>query len=145
MYKEFPASLDKLYEMLEFIVSEAQSTGFGDGHISKIELAAEEALVNIISHGYPSTEGTVEIHCFSLPNNGMKIVLKDKGIPYNPLLGVDTFDPKKVSVDRNLGGYGIYFITKLMDEVDYKREEEANILTLIKYVTTDESASTPAS
>ena len=34
--------------------------------------------------------------------------------------------------DRNIGGLGIFLVTHLMDKMEYKREDEKNILTLTK-------------
>lgn len=63
MNKIFAAHLDNLYEMLLFIRSQAESIGFDEIEISKIELACEEALVNIISYGYPTMTGEIQVHC----------------------------------------------------------------------------------
>ena len=35
--------------------------------------------------------------------------------------------------ERKIGGLGVYFIRSIMDEVHYRREQDRNILTLIKY------------
>lgn len=124
MGKKFQASLDQLYDMLDFIRDEAKSVGFEPRSVSKIELACEEALVNIIQHGYPDFRGNIEIFCLRPESKGIKIVIKDHGIPFNPL-----------SLSKKEGtGYGIFFIIRLMDEVSYVREENSNILTLVKFL-----------
>lgn len=133
MMKTFPASLDKLYEMLQFVRLQAQDALFDESQTSKIELALEEALVNIISYGYPNRSGAIEIHCSAMDNTGLKIVLKDRGIPYNPLTNAKRFNPMDALEAKTIGGYGVYFILKIMDEVDYTRENNFNILTLVKY------------
>ena len=51
MFKNYPASLISLREMLFGIRKEALKCGFKVNSLYKIELAAEEALVNIIKHG----------------------------------------------------------------------------------------------
>ncbi len=93
----------------------------------------EEALVNIIRHGYPKEKGTISISCRQPSRLGLKVVLTDHGIPYNPCEHMRTIDSNAPLEMRNLGGYGIYFIVKIMDEVDYKHEDTKNILTLVKY------------
>lgn len=117
--------------MLKFISDEAAESGFSANLLSQIELALEEALVNIISYGYPSRRGVIEINCTQLSPSGFQIVLKDSGIPYNPLSSKlkESSSLKEVSV----GGYGVLLIRKIMDEAVYRHEGNCNILTLIKY------------
>lgn len=136
MIKCFPASLKNLYEMLDFVRRHAQNCGFEVAYINKIELATEEVLVNIINYGYPKGEGSVEIQCSFTEEEGLKIVIKDGGIPYNPLKDKKTFNLQGALEERSVGGYGIFFILSLMDEVVYAREENFNILTLKKHLTT---------
>ena len=135
MNKVFSASLDTLYEMLNFIKEQAEIFGFDPVCISQIELAAEEAIVNIVSYGYPSDQkGTIEISCFPAQDGsiGLKIMIKDDGIPYNPLTTKKTESISLIE-KRVPGGFGVFFILKIMDEVEYKREDNANILILVKY------------
>src|ERR1700733_4996308 len=83
--KVFPASLDRLYDMLRFIHSNVVEVGFDESTASKIELACEEALVNIISYGFPDEMGYIEIDCSLTSSPGIKIQIRDRGIPFNPL------------------------------------------------------------
>lgn len=134
--KEFPATLDHLYEMLQFIYTHAIDLNFDMGDMSKIELVSEEALVNIISYAYPDKKGTIEIFVEGV-QEGILIRLSDKGIPYDPVKEskiskevVENHDPVEL---RKMGGYGIFFILTLMDKVSYAREGDKNVLTLVKY------------
>ena len=134
MIKVFSAELDKLYDMLDFIRMQALDAGFDPCYVNKIELATEEVLVNIISYGYPNGEhGKIEIECSLSDNFDLEIIIKDKGIPYNPLKAQTERDSKANLDERSVGGYGIFFILNLMDEVMYKREENSNVLTLKKF------------
>lgn len=133
MNKIFPASLDRLYEMLHFIREQAAIAEFDESKISKIELAVEETVVNIVTYGYPKRNGIIEINCSPSIIDGIKIIIKDKGIPYNPLTNTKKFDPTATLENRDIGGYGIFLILKIMDEVDYKRVENYNVLTLTKF------------
>jgi serine/threonine-protein kinase RsbW len=137
MNKTFAAHLDNLYDMLLFIRNQAESVGFDEIEISKIELATEEALVNIISYGYPVNSGEIEILCDKVENNGLKIVLKDNGVPFNPLSNSKRFDPNAPVETRAVGGYGVFFIMKIMDEVEYNRVDGNNVLSMIKHVASD--------
>ncbi|MEM1283361.1 MAG: ATP-binding protein [Chlamydiota bacterium] len=137
---EFPAKLEHLYEMLTYIKESATLIGFSNTLISKIELAGEEALVNIISHGYPNQPGTISIYCKKEELGTLLIVIEDDGIAFNPLKALKRFNPEdetregKICENSALGGYGIYFIINMMDHVDYDYVDGRNILSLRKYL-----------
>ncbi len=135
---EFPAKLEYLYEMLTYIKQSATNIGFANTLISKIELAGEEALVNIISHGYPKKSGTIHIHCKQIEEGALLIIIQDDGTPFNPLEAIKNFSPSEATNDEEpvddaqIGGYGIFFIINMMDHVDYKYDGKKNTLILRK-------------
>jgi anti-sigma regulatory factor (Ser/Thr protein kinase) len=131
--RRFPAALEQLYDMLDLIREAAATCKFPQYAIDKIELASEEAIVNIISYGYPNRLGDIEIKCFATENHGFTITIIDHGIPYNPLANQKKYEVRTSIEERTIGGYGIYFILKIMDEVNYRREFNSNVLSLTKY------------
>lgn len=137
MDKSFPATIEKLYEMLEYIRSYAVEAGFESTTIKNIELVAEEALVNVIVHGYKDTAGgNVQIGIENLVDPGIRITIKDQGKPFNPntyIVKDDVLAPKNLADDNaDVGGWGLFLIYKMMDSVEYKREGQDNILVLAK-------------
>jgi len=60
----FDAILINLYQILTWI-TERISKYFNQKEIEKIQLATEEAVVNIIKHGYKRKKGKIEIEFFS--------------------------------------------------------------------------------
>ncbi len=131
--KSFEAKLDSLYSMLNLIKSYAEAMGFEDKDLSRIELASEEALVNIIEYAYSEKEnGVVEISLAGASAGELQIKIIDEGIPFNPLSNSKKFKIKSFETNPTIGGYGTYFIIELMDRVEYERQGNANILTLIK-------------
>lgn len=127
MDKSFQASIDELHKMLSFIRMELKAAGFEGDLETQVELALEEAIVNIIKHGYKNSSGNVEIRCNQLPNEGIEVTLIDNGIPFNPLSKFDSPEPNIV------GGYGIYLIKRIMDKVEYMRSNDQNCLKLTKF------------
>ncbi len=140
VHKNFPAVLDSLYEMLEFITSYSQKRNLAEKTQSNIVLAAEEVLVNIITYGYPENKkGEIEINCEKTSSrDGIKIVIKDKGVPFNPIENIPSSRVSEATINQlnseSLGGFGIYIFIGLMDKVEYERQEDGNKLTLIKYL-----------
>ena len=59
------------------------------------------------------------------------ITFRDKGIPFDPLAKEDP-DVSQSAEERQIGGLGIYIVKKTMDQVEYRRENDENILTIWK-------------
>lgn len=131
MNKQFSASQEYLYEMREFIGKNIAASELSRSDITKIELAVEEALTNILNYSGLGKDDTIDISiCLT---NGIKIVIKDQGVPFNPLChSRKMFDPVTPLEHRELGGFGIFLILHLMDKVEYHRENNYNVLTLFK-------------
>jgi serine/threonine-protein kinase RsbW len=133
MPRTFKADLNELLPLLEYVRNESKNLGLSPSLMNSIELATEEVVVNIINYGYSSRKGTIEVSCTSPYRGGLKIVIKDHGKPFNPLENAPKYDPDTPLQEKEVGGCGIFFITKIMDEVQYSRENESNILTLVKH------------
>lgn len=125
----FPAKLEDLESMIGFIKDGAGRYGFDDKKIGQIHLASEEALVNIINYAYPDKNGSIEITYDTKEDKGLEIEIIDWGIPFDPL-SIPEPDIDAPIKDRTIGGLGIFFIKKLVDEVRYRRDGQRNILTL---------------
>jgi anti-sigma regulatory factor (Ser/Thr protein kinase) len=126
-----PAKLENLETLIEFVIKEAQAMGFDKKKIFQLRLATEEALVNIINYAYPDKTGAIELALVRKDKDSLVIQITDWGFEYNPLLRPD---PNKCLPleERKIGGWGVYLIKQIMDEVTYKRENEQNILTMVK-------------
>lgn len=127
-----PGKLDSLYAFIDFVTSCAREQGFVSEKISAIELALEEVLVNIIKHAYKECgiDGDIEITCKRDNAQSLVIEIADSGIPF------DIFSTREPDIsadidERQIGGLGVFFVKKLMDDVRYRRENKRNILTLV--------------
>jgi len=124
-----PAQMEYLADLIRPVKFCAQKYGFGPDRINEIELALEEALVNIISYAYPDSNaiGNVEICCWLNDKSLFIIEIKDSGIPFDALKKDDPELSTELS-EREVGGLGIYLIKQFMDDVKYRREKGHNIL-----------------
>ena len=129
----FTAKLENLYEMLSWIGSYCEKVGFSASAIKKIELASEEALMNIINHAYKQKLGDIYLD-ITTSNKQVKIIIKDTGASFNPLLQAKKPNVLAPLEERAVGGLGIHMIKEYMDEVQYVRKEPYNILTLVKNI-----------
>ncbi len=127
---KLPAQLEYLQKFIDFVATCSREQGFKKKRIHEIELATEEALVNIFNYAYRETKGDVEI-IFKLDDNKRFIIeIVDTGIPFN-VLSVAAPDIYADISERQLGGLGVFLIKEVMDAVHYRYEDNKNILTLI--------------
>ena len=124
------ARLEYLQTFMDFVSSCAGEQGFGQKGINEIELATEEALVNIFNYAYKGTNGEVEITCKLDNNNNFILEIADSGFPFN-VLSVEDPDITADISERQIGGLGVLLMKKLTDSVQYRYEGDKNILTLI--------------
>jgi anti-sigma regulatory factor (Ser/Thr protein kinase) len=118
-----PPTLDQLPKAIAFVHLAALNADILESAIWKIELAVEEVLVNAIKHGGTDLDG-IELSFSGVHPTGIKITIKDRGIPFNPL-------EWGTNVEQIIGGKGIGLIKQCVDEMAYTREGEANVLTLV--------------
>lgn len=130
--KIIPARLEYLQKSLDLVSSCARDQGFNKKKVLEIELAAEEALVNIFTYAYKGKEGNVEIACKldNLDNEKFIIEIADSGEPCNVLSIADPDIRADIS-ERQPGGLGVFLMKNLMDDVQYAYEGNKNILRLI--------------
>lgn len=119
-----PDELETLQDVLEMAMAAAH---FDADSILQATLAAEEVFVNICHYAGVSS-ADVEI---SVDGDEARVTFTDSGIEYNPL-GVPEPDVEAEGHERTPGGLGIFMVRKLMSSLDYRRDGDQNILTMIK-------------
>jgi sigma-B regulation protein RsbU (phosphoserine phosphatase) len=97
----------------------------------QINLAIEEAVVNVMNYAYPpGTYGEVNIEA-ETNDNCLQFVISDQGKPFDPTLKEEA-DTTLSAEERQIGGLGIYLVRHIMDHVDYQWTDGRNVLTLKK-------------
>ena len=127
------STIPQLSEFLDLFFEEV---GIDMELCMSLNLAMEEAVVNVIDYAYPQgTSGTVDISALA-DGDGVAFVITDSGIPFDPTAAkeVDTTLPLE---ERQIGGLGIHLIRKIMDDVSYERRDNKNILTLRKNINSE--------
>lgn len=118
----------KIADFMDDIVGE---TGIDMGLATSLNLALEEAAVNVMNYAYPKHQvGNISIEAYAEESH-IQFIITDNGIPFDPTQQSEP-DITAGIEDRNIGGLGIFLVTHLMDKMEYKREDEKNILTLTK-------------
>ena len=122
--------MEHLETLVEFVSNCVKEEGFTDKRVKEIELATEEALVNIFNYAYPEGAGEVEVSCIQEHGAGLIIEISDNGAPFDPLSLSDP-DISADIADREIGGLGVFFIRQMVNEVQYHRDKGRNILTFV--------------
>jgi anti-sigma regulatory factor (Ser/Thr protein kinase) len=123
------ALLENLPSFQEFITDCARQCLLLEDRILKLQLASEEALMNIFSYAYPDdAPGDVTVRCFHQKAGELLISFEDNGEAFD-VLSVDDPDTDLSLEDRDVGGLGIFFIKQMTDAVWYARKDNKNILT----------------
>ncbi len=118
----------------EFVVEQAREAGLDDRALHHCYLAVDEACTNIIEHGYGMLcrECVIDVCCRNDADT-LTITIIDDSPAFDPLNNPEP-DPKMPLNERGVGGWGIFFIRKLMDSVSYAYEGERNRLVMVKKI-----------
>ncbi|MEO8611981.1 MAG: ATP-binding protein [Chloroflexota bacterium] len=116
----------------DFVANIARNAGLDERGVYHCQLAIDEACTNIIEHGYGASgaDRVIQLIC-RVDAQSLTITILDNSSAFNPLERPNP-DPGMPLEERATGGWGIYFIKRLMDTVSYTREGHVNRLTMIK-------------
>lgn len=122
-------------QLAVFVDQVCETAGFSASIAMQMNLAMEEAVVNVMNYAYPKgTEGEISIEAQAVDGRVTFIII-DSGIPFDPTAGEDA-DTSLSAEDRPIGGLGIFLVRQLMDVVSYEYRDGKNMLTLQKEVKT---------
>jgi len=129
----FPAALDSLSRINDFVTAAAESAGFAPQAVYAVQMAVEEACSNIIEYAYAGdVAGDIACTC-AVDDAGLTITLCDHGRSFDPAV-VPEPDLSCSLEDRQVGGLGLYLMHQMMDEVHFECQAGVcNLLTLVKY------------
>ena len=128
----------------ELVSSVARRLGFTDMQCSQIALAVDEALCNVIRHGYDRREDApIWLSVHPIRENGavqgLKLVIEDEARQVDPA-AIKSRDLE----DVRPGGLGVHIIREVMDEAVYERRGESGMrLTLVKMLASKKGTTLP--
>lgn len=130
--QRFTCSLKNLEKICDYISHFANLAGLNETEVYAIQLAVDEAVTNIIEHGYGmECASRIDVTCEIL-EDGLKIVIYDDADPFDPT----TVPEPEVNIsleEIKPRGLGIFFMRKMMDEVKYESSPDmGNTLSMIK-------------
>ena len=126
-----PNDINEVPKLTAFVNEVCEIVGFDEMLTMQMNVAIEEAVVNVMNYAYPpGLFGDVAIEA-ALNDVRLKFTIIDSGKPFDPTVQaeVDTTLPVK---DRRIGGLGIHLVRQIMDSINYERIDNLNVLTLRK-------------
>ena len=118
-------------QLAAFVDEVCEALHFDMGLAMQMNLAMEEAVVNVMNYAYPAgTAGTVAISA-QANDVRLKFTIRDSGTPFDPTAKEEA-DTSLSAEERPIGGLGIYLVRQLMDSINYEYADGCNVLTLRK-------------
>ncbi len=126
------ASLSILPECRAFVEKGCRSAGAGEMECFALKLAVDEAVNNVVVHGYKNlVPGDVAL-VFEANAERFVVTILDRGHAFAPSSAPPP-DLESDSARRKIGGLGWHLIRSVVDELDYVSGEGGeNRLTLVK-------------
>jgi sigma-B regulation protein RsbU (phosphoserine phosphatase) len=121
--------LSELQRLNQIVTEFAERHGLASELVFRLNLVLEEIITNVISYGYKDGLGHEISVRLSWKDPNIKVEVEDDGRPFNPLEAPPP-DMVKPLAERNVGGLGIHLVREMMDELEYRRESDKNILVL---------------
>lgn len=126
------AELPDLDNMRRFVEDNAFKLGADEDAVGEMVLAVNEAVTNILLHGYRGRPGNIEI-AVSASGGSLTVSLRDNAPLYDPT----AVPPPNLALsldERPLGGLGVHMMRQFTDELRYQvTADGANELLLIKH------------
>jgi sigma-B regulation protein RsbU (phosphoserine phosphatase) len=118
-------------QLADFVDMVCEEVGMDMAVAIQMNLAMEEAVVNVMSYAYPAdTVGDVTIEAVTIADQ-LQFTITDSGIPFDPTAKAEV-DTTLSAEERPIGGLGIHLVRQLMDSINYERIDGKNVLTLRK-------------
>ncbi len=127
-----PTKLDQLDRIYDAVDELGEAEDWPPGMMYQVKLVLEELGVNIVTHGHDNNPDHEFEIILDSDTDELTIELRDEGQAFNPLTDSPEPDLESGLDDRPIGGLGIYLVRTMMDELSYRREDNKNILKIVK-------------
>ena len=117
----------------DLVASVARRLGFSEEASGQVALAVDEALCNVIRHGYDRRkDGPIWVNLWRLESSngapsGLRIVVEDEARQVDPEI-IKSRDLDEVRP----GGLGVHIIRQIMDEVRYEKRDRVGMRLIME-------------
>lgn len=93
---------------------------------NKVNIAFDEIYSNIVNY----SNADMATISYEIKDGRLYMTFTDDGIPYNPIKAEEP-DVTLSAEERKIGGLGIFMVKKMTESMEYKYENERNILSIV--------------
>ena len=124
-------NLSEIKKVLNHFHVFAENHALPEKLVSMVNVAFDEFLSNTITYGFDDDKQHEILIMVQINESILTIRIEDDGIEFNPF-DYNSPDTSLPINDRSIGGLGIHIVKTIMDEYDYKRISECNVIALKK-------------
>lgn len=116
-----------------FIEESCDAFGVSPDIAFQLQLVLDEAVANVVNYAYSESGQEFQVTIDKVDAQ-LVVQVVDHGIPFDPTQDSVAPDITLSVEERPIGGLGIFLIKEMMDEVEYQRQGDSNILTMKKNI-----------
>lgn len=131
---EVPADWDSIATLMAFTDSVEHCLPLTEEQSYLMRLVIEEIATNIVKYGYSdANRDVIQLAC-SCNDGTLQVIIRDRGIPFDPREHPDPDLSHEDAAERNIGGLGLFFVREFADDLLYEHDTASgwNELTVIK-------------
>ena len=130
MEKKFRRKIDSLENIFKFAAKFINQNQLNEDTAFAVNLVIEELFTNMVKY-HPGNSNDILI---SIAKDANKLIISLTDYDVEPFDITDTKDvnPNQSLEERGIGGLGLYFVMKMMDNVNYEYKDRQSKITLIK-------------
>jgi sigma-B regulation protein RsbU (phosphoserine phosphatase) len=121
-----------------FVGSICEDMRFNELTTAGVNLAIEEAVVNVMNYAYPEGTRANILLEVTADDDIITFELRDDGAPFDPT-ATEQVDVNNIVKKRLIGGLGIHLMRHYMDSITYERRDGQNVLTMTKSIKKNQS------
>ena len=130
---ELPATPEDVMRAVERLQKFCREQEVSEKAIHALMLGVEELASNIVNHAYQND--ATKTFRMTMQHLGERFIveLRDHGPAFDPLQAAPP-DLEANAEERELGGLGVHLARHYIDELDYSRSGDENVLRLTKHL-----------
>lgn len=116
LHESIPSNVDAGHRLIEQLMTALTQSGWDGSDLFHVQMAAEEAMVNAVTHGNKcAADKRIDVE-FKVSREGASLRFQDEGDGFCP---ADLPDPRDDEHLHCTNGRGVMLIQEMMDEVHY--------------------------